>query len=422
MRILMLPEFYPPVIGGLELHAQRLAHALARRGHDVTVCTLAGPEGPGRHDDDGIEVIRIDGWRRHLGAFYERPELAFHPTVADPGVVASLREVLREVRPDVVHAHGWILYSALTAVPGSGAALVATLHDYGLVCARRNMLFEGDSLCDGPSLEKCLRCAPEQYGTVKAVPLVVGHRLSTRRLHGRCDRYLAVSSAVRDAVVAAGANGGTPVEVVPNFVDQDAIDASFGAAPPSWVPSDRPYVLFVGALNAFKGVPELLEVWRTQRPDTELVLAGTPQPDTPTELPPGVRIVQNVPHDEVLAAFRNAWVAVSPSTGPDACPTTVIEAMACGVPVIGTTIGGIPDLVEHGRTGLLVPPGDAVALGNAVNELLARPGLAQRLRTAAVDRARQFTAPVVTDAVESIYESVASTARTPQPVLLGRSA
>ena len=87
----MLPEFYPPVIGGLELHAQRLTHALVDRGHDVTVCTLAGAGGPGTTRDGSVDVIHIDGWRRHLGPFYEQPELAFHPTLPDPGVVRSLR-------------------------------------------------------------------------------------------------------------------------------------------------------------------------------------------------------------------------------------------------------------------------------------------------------------------------------------------
>jgi glycosyltransferase involved in cell wall biosynthesis len=408
MRVLMLPEFYPPVIGGLELHAQRLTHALVDRGHDVTVCTLAGAGGPGTTRDGSVDVIHIDGWRRHLGPFYEQPELAFHPTVPDPGVVRSLRGVLDRVRPDVVHAHGWILYSALAAVPGSGAALVATLHDFGLVCPRRNLLRDGNDLCGGPSLAACLRCAPQQYGAVKATPLVLGHRFSTRRYHGRADRYLAVSSAVRDAVLDSGAADGTPVQVVPNFVDIDAVHATAGAARPAWVPPDGPYVLFVGALNRFKGVPELLDVWRRDRPSAELVLAGTVQPDTPRDLPAGVRLVERVPHHEVLAAFRHASVGVAPSVGPDACPTTVLEAMACGIPVVGTRIGGIPDLIDDGRTGLLVPPGDAEALGRAIRRLGDDPELASRLARAAEAGVHAFTAPAVAEQVESVYRDVTS--------------
>lgn len=407
MRVLMLPEFYPPVIGGLELHAQRLSVALRDRGHEVSVCTLSGPDGPGiRTDDHGLTVRGIDGLRRHLGRFYERPDLAFHPTLPDPGVVSSLRAVIDEVRPDVVHAHGWILYSALAAVPGSGAKLVSTLHDFGLVCPRRNLLHNGTSLCDGPSLGKCLTCAPEQYGVVKATPLVLGHRLSTRTHHGRCDRYLAVSSAVRDAVISSKANRGTPVEVVPNFVDIGAVHASAGSARPTWVPATAPYVLFVGAITGFKGIGELLSVWRERRPSAELVLVGPRRPDAPTELPEGVRLVEAAPHAEILAAMRHAAVAVTPSIGPDACPTTVLESMAAGAPTIGTRIGGIPDLIEDEVSGLLVAPGSVTELGSAIDRILGDAGLAARLSAGGRDRADRFTAPAVAAQVEAVYEDV----------------
>ncbi|MFN8041610.1 MAG: glycosyltransferase family 4 protein [Acidimicrobiales bacterium] len=407
MRVLMLPEFYPPVIGGLELHAQRLSVALRDRGHDVSVCTLAGPDGPGaRTDEHGLTVRSIDGWRRHLGRFYEKPELAFHPTAPDPGVIASLRQVLAEVRPDVVHAHGWILHSALSAVPGSGARLVATLHDFGLVCPRRNLLHQGVELCDGPSLGRCLTCAPEQYGVVKATPLVLGHHHAMRRRNGRVDRYLAVSTAVRDAVLAGGASAGARVDVVPNFVDIAAVQAGAGAPRPAWVPATGAYVLFVGAVTGFKGVGELLSVWATRRPDAELVLVGTRRPDTPTELPPGVRLVDAAPHAEVVAAMHHAAVAVTPSVGPDACPTTVLESMAAGAPTIGTRTGGIPDLIVDGESGLLVPPGDVAALGDAVDHVLATPALAAHLAAGGRARAERFTAPVVAAQVEAVYREV----------------
>jgi glycosyltransferase involved in cell wall biosynthesis len=403
VKVLILPELYPPVIGGLEMHAQRLAHALARRGHEVVVCTLAGGDGPRERTDGGITVIEIDGWRRHLARAYEDPARAFHIPMPDPGVVRALRSVLDSQRPDVVHAHGWILYSALVAVPGSGARLLATLHDFGLVCARRNLLHHGERLCSGPRLGKCLRCAPEQYGVLKATPVVLGHRASTRLLNGRCDRYLAVSHAVRDAVVRSGADGGAPVDVIPNFVDLAAIDATSHDPRPAWVPPEGPFVLFVGALTAFKGIGDLLEVWRRDPPDAHLVLAGTPRPDTPRSLPPRVSLVEDVAHREVLAATRHAAVSVTPSVGPDACPSTVIEAMACATAVVGTTVGGIPDLIEHEVDGLLVAPANPGALRAAVVALLDDPDLRHRMARSARERSSLFGTDTVTARVEDAY-------------------
>ena len=90
MRILTLAEFYPPVIGGLEKHAQRLTHELRRRGHDVAVATLAVPDLPEHDDDDGIPVTRVDGWRKALDRFYEDGGRGFHPTAPDPGIQKRL--------------------------------------------------------------------------------------------------------------------------------------------------------------------------------------------------------------------------------------------------------------------------------------------------------------------------------------------
>src|SRR5438128_7605427 len=195
MRILMVSDFYPPIIGGLERYVQTLAHELLRRGHQVSVATLWHEGSPGYELDAGVRVHRLAGWNRLLAPFYESSARQFHPTAPDPGVMAGLRHVVARERPDIVHAHGWMLYSFLPLKEWSTAGLIVTLHDYGLVCPKKTYLYN-DGLCAGPAYARCLCCARAQYGALKAAALTTGLAVSSR-LHGRVDRYLAVSAAVR---------------------------------------------------------------------------------------------------------------------------------------------------------------------------------------------------------------------------------
>lgn len=404
MRILTLAEFYPPVIGGLEKHAQRLTHELKRRGHEVAVATLAVPDLPEHDDDDGIPVTRIDGWRKALDRFYEDGGRGFHPTAPDPGIQKRLAEIVDDFDPDVVHVHGWILYSALTRRRTDEHAVVHTMHDFGLPCPKRNYLFHEKELCSGPGPIKCYSCAVPHYGLVKGVGLTTGLKISTR-LHARADRFVAVSSAVRNAVIEAGVNQNVPVEVVPNFFDPAGAVGAVDAERPDCVPADGEYVLFVGALNEFKGVHLLNDIWKERGIETPLVLLGNPRADTPAEsdLAPNVSMVQNVPHADVMAAFANCTLAVSPSLGPDACPTTALEAMALGKPVVGTDIGGIPDLVLHEKSGIIVPPRDGAGLGDAIQHLLAAPSVADQYGAAGRDHATGFTVEAVAQKLEGTY-------------------
>jgi glycosyltransferase involved in cell wall biosynthesis len=108
-----------------------------------------------------------------------------------------------------------------------------------------------------------------------------------------------------------------------------------------------------------------------------------------------------------MAAFRRCLFAVLPSICLDACPTTVLEAMASGRPVVATTTGGIVDMITDEENGLLVPPGDEYQLAEAMARLLNDADLRARLAAGARERVQRFTASAVAERLEDVYARVA---------------
>jgi glycosyltransferase involved in cell wall biosynthesis len=402
LRILFISDFYPPVIGGLERYVQLLARQLARRGHQVAVATLVHRDSPAFEDDEGVRVYRLKAWSRVLAPFYESAERRFHPTVPDPGVVASMRGVLAREQPEIVHAQGWMLYSFLPLTSEDGPRLLVGLHDYGLVCVKKTYTHKG-GFCDGPAYGKCLACASGQYGAVKALGLTSGLFLSGR-MHRRVDRWIANSRTVAEVSSQRPLGATETIDVVPAVVPDGAAEAAACAGRPAFLPPTDSYLLFVGALGRHKGLDVLLEAWASLSSRPHLVLIGTTRGDTPGRFPPGVTVALDVPHRHVMAAWARCLVAVVPSVWPEPFGQVAAEAMACGRPVVASAVGGLRDIVVHGETGLLVPPGDSVALRSAVEELLADEARRARMGEAGRRRAQRFMVSVVADRLERIYE------------------
>ena len=412
MRIFQVTDGYPPPLtGGRDLHVRLLTHELARRGHEVEVATLAGPNGACTEMDDGIPVHRIEGWSRALSRFYADPERPFHPTVPDPGMVRSLADLIRQRRPDVVHAHSWILHSLLPFLPTSQTRLVVTMHDYGLVCPKTTLV-RGEGVCDGPGFAKCVACATGQYGKIRATAITIG-LTATQRLRRRADRYIAVSTPVAQGCRSLVADSQRPIEVIPPFLPDDSFQ-TLDAARPAFVPAEGPYVMFAGALGPHKGVDVLLEAYEGVDRAVPLVLLGLRRQDTPHRFPDGVIVAENVPHGDVLRAWAHCAIAVVPSRWPEPCPLVALEAMAAGRPVVASAVGGLPDLVLDGTTGILVPPGDVSALRASILQLLTEPERRVRMGRAARQRALGYSASTLVPQIERVYQEVRTT---PLPVI-----
>ena len=403
MRILMLAQFYPPTIGGEERHVRNLSIELTARGHDVSVATLWQEGLPEFECDRGVRVHRIRGSLQRVSALFSEKGRRHSPPFPDPEALWALRRIIMRERPDIVHAHNWIVHSFMPLKSWSKAKLIVTLHDCSLICAKKRFMYHG-AVCKGPALTKCLGCAAAHYGIAKGVPTVLANWIWGKVERQTVDMFLPVSQAI--AEVSQLAKHGMPYRVIPNFVPND-LGKSLGDADPllAQLPKDN-YLLFVGDVTRDKGVEVLLRAYSEMRSQVPLVLIGRPVADFPTNFPPGVLVLQSWPHAAVMSAWSRCTIALMPSLILDACPTVTMEAMAMGRPVVASRIGGLPDIVVDGETGLLVPPGDWRALQQAIQRLLDDPALRERLGAMAKQRVVEFQARTVVPRIEQVYQEV----------------
>ena len=198
----------------------------------------------------------------------------------------------------------------------------------------------------------------------------------------RADAVRTISAYTSGLVRAEGVE---PAAEFPAFMDLDP----FVATPPAPLP-EQPTVLFVGVLERYKAVDVLAEAWRrvaARVPEARLRIIGSGTMSTEVgtlvaELPASVRWAQTVPTGDVASALDAATVLVLPSRS-EGLGRVVVEAFCRGRAVVGSRVGGIPDLVTDGETGLLVHPGDARALADALVSVLEDWTLATRLGVAA---------------------------------------
>lgn len=411
LRVLHATDSFLPNVGGLELAIASLVRFQAAQGYSVAIATAPHPDAADRQDTDGVQVHRLTMAMASVpGAYADRNRL-FFPPVPDPLFARSFAELIRTFKPDVIHTHGWILYSVLGAAKRAGVPVVATAHDHSQVCATKTMLYQGNSLCTGPGLRKCTSCAAGHYG-LKGIPLAAGlYEIGSRR-HREVAQWMAASSALAARGSAPRPADHRPVEVIPTFIEDDLLSLATDertAARPAFVPPEGPYLFYAGALGTHKGVDVLLDahtMLAANGVDVPLVLAGLPRPDFHVEDRPGVSVVTHVPHADVVAAWRHAAIGVVPSRVPEGFGLVAVECLAAGTPCVVSALGGLLDVVADGVEGLHVPPGDATALAVALQILLKDEPLRTRLGGAGPAKAAQFTLSHVAPRVEAVYRRV----------------
>jgi len=373
MHVLLVNNLYPPIMaGGAELIVAYLGEELAQRGHRVTAVSTCGPDmepHPIEHRN-GVEVIRF--FPRNMYWSFARqgqPRIKralWHLRDAwNLDAARRFQRILREQRPDIVHTHVIDGFSASIwrRARQSGVPVVHTAHDYHLICPRAFLLTRDWKLCTHPSLG-CRTYRRWHLGTAGAVDLFVSPSQFLLDKHREAGLPVQRSALVRNGIPMPGL-----AERVPRQ-------------------AGKLRLLLLCRLTVEKGVRVVLDAMRRLPPsaDVELVIAGRgPLEDLAREAAARdgrIRFVGFVQGEQKDALLAQADYLLIPSLWYENAPVAVVEAAAYGLGLIGSRIGGIPELVEPGATGFLFNPGDVAELADTVQGL-ASGRLALRNFTAA---------------------------------------
>ncbi len=402
MKILMLTNFYPPIIGGMGHHVQSVSRELVKRGHEVIVCTTAQRALPMRGTDNGVTVLRLKGLFQQMPFLFKDPGQRHHPPARDPAISRSLKRIIDEQKPNVINAHGWMLFSLLPWVKRYDIPLVLSLMDCEFICPKQSLVCDGDSLCDHPFTPRCITCGKTTYGLAKSIATYCGIRDSRRKLK-LVDRFIAISTSTKRVNVTYLGLNDEDVEVIPCFYDPDTEGKIIDPESNPELPDD--FILFVGALSPHKGTEVLLRAYRKLNTQTKLVLIGSRHPDYHYVTGDSVVVLENAPRDVVMSAMSRCRFAVFPSIWAEGFGIVAIEAMSHSKAVIASDIGGLKDIVVDGDTGFLVAPGDAEKLAASMEQLLKDPRKAVEMGLRGHERfTENFTPDAVMPRITDLYE------------------
>lgn len=403
MRILMLSEFYHPIVGGIEQYVRTLSVELAARGHEVSVVTSWQKGFPTFEIDQGVRIHRIRATIQRIGVLFSESERRYLPPSPDPEVMYALYQIILQERPDIVHAHDWMVHSFTLLKALSKAKLVVSLHGYSLSCVQKRLMRD-EMRCSGPELRKCLDCTSRFYGTVKGPVLTLAHLLWSEKERRTVDMFLPVSQAVVEGNQLVKYE--VPFQVIPNFVP-DSTDITCDDMNPflAQLPGED-FLLFVGDVTLDKGVAVLLHAYSEIPDHIPLVLIGRPILEGLSELPSNVFVMGIWPHQAVMQAWSRCSIAIVPSIVAETFGIVAIEAMSMGKPVVASNIGGLTDVVVNNETGFLVPSGDPEALREAIQCLLDNPVRREYMGDMAKQRVVKFHANTVVPCVEQVYQDM----------------
>lgn len=404
LRVLLVTDSYPPLVGGATFWSQQVARQMSARGHAVTLATTWQPDTPCFEMDGDVAVHRLRDLTSRVPGISADPYRHNPPPFPDPEAVLRLRRLVKQTKPDLVHSYGWLTHSVAAALLGTKVPLLVSTQDYGNVCALRTLFRHGE-ICAGSAPAKCLECAGSNYGAAKGAVAVAGIFGSRPLLRRKVSRIHSISRYVAN-VIERDLRPPAAIEIVPNFGENLSgapVDEEILAQLP-----EQPFIFFVGALRGVKGIAELCEAYQRLESPPPLVLAGPLAPDTPKSFPAGVTVLHSVPLPTVMAMWERALFGVFPSKWPEPLGNVVYEAMSKGRAVIGTRPGGHADMIEDGQTGLLVAAGDVDELTVAMSRLLADEELREALGRRAAERSRAFTEAEVLPELARLYEETAA--------------
>lgn len=380
MKILLVNKFHYRK-GGAETYYLTVGSELERMGHEVAYFSMKHPNNlPCKWDKYFVTQREYNDVKNPLSAVRDGIALIYSPEAK-----RNFQALCEEFRPDVVHlnnVHRQITLSILDApyLKEHHVPVFYTAHDYVTICPGYLMLDGEGRVCDAcledGKYRHCIenRCVKGSRAKSALAALEASFNRA-HRSNERIDRVIAPSSFMRSKLIEGGWPEGKVV-ALQNFAD-DAILARASGVAGDVTDRESPYLLFFGRLSAEKGVDVLLRAFDAAASslprDMRLIVVGD-GPDVAEfrELAASLDSASRIEFagyqtgDALQTYVERASLAIASSRCRENMPYSIVEAFAAGTPVVGTRIGGIPELVADGVTGFACEPGDVATMADAM--------------------------------------------------------
>jgi len=437
VSVLQASAWYPPVTwGGTEVYVSGLVRELRGQGVTSNIVAPLGPQQPDgyRFEDSMVRTYSVNAVPTRAEQRGDKVHDGF----------SRFREILTELQPDVYHQHSWsrgLGLAHLRLARELGLRTVLTVHVPGVTCMRGTMMRFGTEVCDG-RIERfrCAACWSHSRGIPKPLALALAavssrtgsvapdampqNRLTTAlsaaamverlrtdvaAMSDYADRIVAVCQWLHDTLLL---NGVPPEKLVLNrqgvdgqFVAAVADASSGGLSRPDDVEPRIFRLLYLGRWQPVKGLDVLVRAVKAVPPETPLELlihgvgGGPEERDYEAKVrriagnDRRIRIAPPVSRPALAETFLQANALAVPSRWLETGPLVVLEAQAAGLPILGSRLGGIAELVREPDDGLLVEPDDVVAWTNAILQMVKTsrpnaprvPAKVRTMRSVAID-------------------------------------
>ena len=357
MKILIINKFLHPN-GGSETYIFEIGRQLQKMGHEVQ---YFGMEHEGRIVSNNVESYTSD-MNFHAGGL---SKLTYpFKILYSKEARKALRPVLEDFRPDVVHLNNinfQLTPSVIDEVKSfdKNIKIVYTAHDAQWVCPNHLMRIPSTG-------ERCLRCIDGAYGNCTKHRCIHDSKIRSllgqieaniykhRHTYKQVDTIISPSQFLAD-VLSHNKDLKGRIVTLHNFVELPEVAISAASDSINLTTSDdekRDYVLYFGRYDVEKGIRIILAAARNL-PEVDFIFAGKGEFEKEIEQLPNIQNVGFQDKEGITKLIRNARFTVFPSIWYENCPFSVIESIVNGTPVIGSDLGGVPELIDDGKTGLL---------------------------------------------------------------------
>jgi len=371
MKILMVNKFLYPG-GGSETYIFKLGEYLQSVGHEVQ---YFGMEHEGRCVGNRAEQYTSD-MDFHTNNPFQKLSYPLK-TIYSAEAKRKMRTVLDDFQPDVIHINNFnyqltpsILYAAKKYKEGAGkkVRIVFTAHDYQLLCPNHMFLDGNGNICEDCRNGHFVSCTKKNCIHHSKAKSLIGTAEATLYKHLGTYRCF-------DTIICCSEFLKKKMDTNPVFADKTVAMHNFIDVPAASDDTQKEdYVLYFGRYAKEKGIETILAA-----KNIPFVFAGTGEWEEEINRRENIRNLGFQTGDALTELIRKARCSVYPSIWYENCPFSVMESIALGTPVIGADIGGIPELIEDGKTGLLFESGNTAAFEKAVATLLQDDALAEEM-------------------------------------------